>query len=137
MRSYCVRHWASDSRHLLSRCASHKLMMSSSGSIWRRLTLVCCAALLLLFVLPVLVTNGSIGLWLMQSIPLLVTVPGLVQYKPRSRQWLGFLVLFYLLEAILQIFSPLRFTRMIGMFSALFCILLFTAVIVSLKKQKP
>lgn len=104
-------------------------------SMLHRLTLVCCAGLLLLFALPVFVTGGSIGLWLMQSIPLLLTLPGLVRRKTRSRQWLGFLVLFYLLQAILQIFAPLRFTRVIGMFSALFCTLLFTAVIVSLKKQ--
>jgi uncharacterized membrane protein len=109
-------------------------MTGSVSSTLHRLTLVCCAGLLLLFLLPVLVTNGSVGLWLMQSIPLLVTLPGLAQYKPRSRQWLGFLVLFYLLQAILQIFSPLQFTRAIGIFSALFCILLFAAVIVSLKK---
>jgi uncharacterized membrane protein len=110
-------------------------MTTSLSSAWHRVTLFCCAGLLLLFLLPVLVTNGSIGLWLMQSIPLLVTVPGLVKNKPRSRQWLGFLVLFYLLQAILQIFSPFQFTRVIGIFSALLCILLFTAVIVSLKKQ--
>jgi uncharacterized membrane protein len=104
------------------------------NSTLQRLTLICCAALLLLFALPVLVTDGSVGLWLMQSIPLLLTLPGLVQRKARSRQWLGFLVLFYLLEAILQIFAPLRFTRVIGMCSVLFCLLLFTTVIVSLKK---
>jgi uncharacterized membrane protein len=103
-------------------------------STLQRLTLVCCAALLLLFALPVFVTGGSVGLWLMQSIPLLITLPGLVQHKVRNRQWLGFLVLFYLLQAILQIFAPLPFTRVIGMCSALFCILLFTAVIVSLKR---
>jgi uncharacterized membrane protein len=104
-----------------------------SSSTVHRLTLVCCAVLLLLFLLPVLVTNGSVGLWLMQTIPLLIVLPGLVHHKPRSLQWLGFLVLFYLLQAILQLFSPMWFTCLIGIFSTLLCILLFTAVIVTLK----
>ena len=101
----------------------------------RLFILICCACLLVLFLLPVLITEGSIGLWLMQSLPLLIALPGLAQHRPRSRQWLGFLVLFYLLQAILQIFSPLGFTRVIGILSALLCVLLFTTVIVSLKTQ--
>jgi uncharacterized membrane protein len=60
----------------------------------------------------------------------------LLHNKPRSLQWLGFLVLFYLLQGILQIFTPLLLIRIIGIMSTLFCILLFTAVIVSLKTQK-
>lgn len=112
-------------------------MRRFSGTFLHRLIIVCCIGLLVLFAIPVFMTNSSIGLWLMQSLPLLVTLPGLLQNKPRSLQWLGFLVLFYLLQAVLQIFTPLMLTRSIGLLSALFCTLLFTAVIVRLKKQKP
>lgn len=111
-------------------------MERSRNPILRLLILVCCAALLLLFALPVITTDGSIGLWLMQSIPLLFTLPGLIQSQRRSRQWLGFLVLFYFLQAVLQIFSPRELTRAIGVVSALLCTLLFTAVIVSLKTPR-
>ncbi|MES2624295.1 MAG: DUF2069 domain-containing protein [Pseudomonadota bacterium] len=107
-----------------------------SGLMLNRVLLACCLALLLLFAIPVFVMSSSVGLWLMQSIPLLITIPGLLRHSRRSLQWLGFLTLFYLLEAILQIFSPLLIARSIGILSTLFCILLFTAVIVSLKTPK-
>ena len=110
-------------------------MGSFPALMLHRLILACCLGLLLLFVIPVFATGSSIGLWLMQSIPLLMTLPGLLHNKPRSLQWLGFLVLFYLLQGILQIFTPLMPVRIIGILSTLFCILLFTAVIVSLKTQ--
>ena len=103
---------------------------------FHHLILVCCLGLLVLFVIPVFVTDSSIGLWLMQSLPLLVTLPGLLHNKPRSLQWLGFLVLFYLLQGILQIFTPLLFIHIIGIITTLFCVVLFTAVIVRLKTQK-
>jgi hypothetical protein len=41
-----------------------------------------------------------------------------------------------LLQGILLIFTPLLLIRIIGVMSTLFCMLLFTAVIVSLKTQK-
>jgi uncharacterized membrane protein len=111
-------------------------MRPFSGVTGLRLILACCIGLLLMFAIPVFATGGSIGLWLMQSVPLLITLPGLLQHKRRSLQWLGFLVLFYLLQAILQLFTPLMLTRIVGSLSTLFCIILFTAVIVSLKKHR-
>jgi uncharacterized membrane protein len=105
------------------------------AEILHRALLGCCGVLLLLFLIPVFAIGGSIGLLLMQTVPMLVVLPGLIRNKPRNLQWLGFLVLFYLLNAILQIFSHLMLIRTIGISSALLCILLFTAVIVSLKKQ--
>lgn len=110
-------------------------MTNASALTLQRVILTCCMALLLLFLLPVFAAGSSIGLLLMQSVPMIVVLPGLARNKPRNLQWLGFLVLFYLLNAILQIFTPLMLIRITGILSTLLCILLFTAVIVSLKKS--
>lgn len=77
---------------------------------------------------------ASIGLWLMQCVPLLLTLPGLWRHDRRALQWLGFLVLFYLLQGILQIFSPDVEVRLLGVLTTLFCIVLFTAAIVRLRR---
>jgi uncharacterized membrane protein len=93
-------------------------------------------ALLALFSLPlVLGTSGSIGQWLMQSIPLLLTLPGIRRHNRRALQWLGFLVLFYLLQGILQLFSPAAAIRWLGAFTTLFCVVLFGAAIVRLRRK--
>lgn len=38
--------------------------------------------------------------WLMQTVPLLLILPGLIQRSPRSGTWLCFMILFHLLAAI-------------------------------------
>ena len=56
------------------------------GLILRRLILVCSFGLLLMFIIPVVATGSSIGLWLMQSLPLLITLRGLIHNNTRSLQ---------------------------------------------------
>lgn len=99
----------------------------------------CWLALLVLLTAPLLLTDSaSTGLWLMQCIPLLLTLPGLVRGNGRALQWLCFLVLFYFTQAILQLFSAVPALRWIGGLTALLCVVLFTAAIVSLRwKARP
>lgn len=90
--------------------------------------------LLLLFTLPlVLPGEASIGLWLMQSIPLLLVLPRLHRSDSRALQWLGFLVLFYFTVGVLQIFTPSTADRWLGALTVLCCCLLFPLAIVRLR----
>ena len=93
--------------------------------------------LLLLFSLHLwLSPAGSIGLWLMQSVPLLLTLPGQYRRQSRALQWLGFLLLFYLLTGILQAFNPLPFLRMLGICLAALSIVLFVLLVATMKSRR-
>lgn len=93
--------------------------------------------LLLLFSLDLwLNPAGSVGLWLMQSVPLLLTLPGQYHGKSRALQWLGFLLLFYLLSGILQAFNPLAFLRMLGICLAALAVLMFVLLVTTMKSRK-
>ncbi|MGV3591021.1 MAG: DUF2069 domain-containing protein [Gammaproteobacteria bacterium] len=98
------------------------------------LLLGCSVALLLLFSAPVvLADNASVGLWLMQCVPLVLTLPGLWRHRPRALQWLGFLVLFYFMNGVLQAASAAPLYRWLGALTVLLCVALFTAVIVAVR----
>jgi uncharacterized membrane protein len=114
------------------------MLQLSSVTVLHSIVLVCCTALLVLFTLPLLlIENASYGLWLMQAVPLLLTLPGLIRFKSRNLQWLGFLVLFYLLEGILQIYSALILLQITGVLTTLVCFVLFIAVIVKIRTETP
>lgn len=101
------------------------------------LLLGCCLALLLVFAAPFVVRdNASVGLWLMQSIPLLLTLPGLLKRASRALQWLGFLVLFYFTNGVLQAASAEPAQRWLGVITLLLCLALFTAVIVAVRSTR-
>lgn len=103
----------------------------------QRILLACCGGLLLAFTAPlVLGTNASIGFWLMQVVPLLLTVPGVLQHNPRTLQWLGFLVLFYFLNGVLQAASATPLLRWLGMLTVLLCVTLFATVIVAVRSGR-
>jgi uncharacterized membrane protein len=51
-------------------------------------------------------------------------------------QWLGFLVLFYFLNGVLQAFSAAPLQRWLGALTLLLCLTLFTAVIVVIRRGK-
>lgn len=93
--------------------------------------------LLLLFSLTLwLSPAGSVGLWLMQVLPLLITLPGQYGRQPRSLQWLGFLLLFYLLAGILQAFNPLPILRMLGTCLTALALLMFVLLLTLMKSRK-
>lgn len=102
-----------------------------------RLILLCWALLLGTLSAPLLLDdNASIGFWLMQCLPWLLLLPGLLHGNPRSLQWLGFLVLFFFTVGILQVFSSVPTDRLLGLATILLCAILFAAAIVSLRHRR-
>lgn len=79
--------------------------------IWgERLTLGSLVGLVLLFTwLNLTDEQGSIIRWLIQTIPLLMFVPGLLRENHRSYSWLCFVVLIYFIPAITQVVMSLGF----------------------------
>lgn len=92
------------------------------------------AALLLLFTLLwLLPANGNAIVWAMQALPLLGTLPGQYRGNRRTLQWLGFLLLFYLVNGILQAFNPTPVLRMLGAVLTLVSSGMFILVLLILK----
>ena len=101
------------------------------------LLLGCWLGLMLLISAPlVLNATASIGLWLMQVVPLLITLPGLLRLHSRTLLWLGFLVQFYFINGVLQASSALPVQRWVGVLTLLLCLTLFTAVIVAVRSAR-
>lgn len=101
------------------------------------LLLACWTALLLVLGAPlVLGGNASIGAWLMQTVPLLLTAPGVLQLRNRALQWLAFLTLFYFANGVLQASSSAAAQRALGLVTVLLCVTLFTAVIVAIRRSR-
>lgn len=97
----------------------------------------CWLGLLLVLGAPLLVTpNASVGFWMMQTLPLLMTLPGIIRRNPRALLWLGFLVLFYILNGVLQVASGSPALRWLGVVTLLLCLTLFTAVIVAVRSSR-
>ncbi|MGH1484580.1 MAG: DUF2069 domain-containing protein [Cellvibrionaceae bacterium] len=46
--------------------------------------------------------------WLLQAVPLLLLMPGLIQKHYRSHSWLCFLILAYFTGYVVQVYSPTR-----------------------------
>jgi uncharacterized membrane protein len=76
-------------------------------ALWGSVFLLTCAALPLWF-------GASIAGWLIQSLPLILILPGLMRGDRRSLQWLGFVTLFLLVPGILQLFTPDLLHRLLG-----------------------
>jgi uncharacterized membrane protein len=101
------------------------------------LLLGCWLGLLLLVSAPlVLNATASVGLWLMQVVPLLITLPGLLKLQTRTLLWLGFLVQFYFINGVLQASGATPVQRWLGALTLLLCLGLFTAVIVVVRRTR-
>lgn len=93
------------------------------------------AILLLLFTLFCLLSpERNILLWLMQALPLLVTLPGQRRAERRALQWLGFLLLFYFVNGILQAFNAVPILRMLAFAQVLTSLVMFVTVLLILKR---
>jgi uncharacterized membrane protein len=102
-----------------------------------RLLLACWLGLMLVLSAPLMLHDtASIGFWLMQIVPLLITLPGLIQRQIRSLLWLGFLVQFYFINGVLQAASAAPLQRGLGALTLLLCLTLFTAVIVAVRSTR-
>lgn len=76
-------------------------------SAMQRLFFVSYGGLLLLFALNNLFTpDGSFKLWLVQSIPLLIFIPGLKQQRFRTYSWICFVILLYFTWSVVNAMSP-------------------------------
>jgi uncharacterized membrane protein len=101
------------------------------------LLLGCWLGLMLLISAPlVLNATASIGLWLMQAVPLLIALPGLLKLHTRTLLWLGFLVQFYFINGVLQVSGATPAQKVLGALTLLLCLTLFTAVIVAVRSAR-
>lgn len=77
--------------------------------IAQRLNWVCYGGLMLLFaVWNLFVPDGSIKLWILQTVPLLLVLPGLLKSHYRSYLWLCFILLLYITASIVDVMMPGR-----------------------------
>lgn len=71
-------------------------------------TLACYMALLLLITgLNVIRPDGSVLHWLVQALPLLIVMPGMLYNHYRSYSWLCFVILIYFTAYVVEVLSPL------------------------------
>ncbi|MFC6632304.1 DUF2069 domain-containing protein [Microbulbifer taiwanensis] len=75
----------------------------------RRLNWFCYGGLMLLFAVQNLfLPGGSIKWWILQSIPLLLVLPGMLKDHYRSYLWLCFILLLYITASIVDVMMPGR-----------------------------
>lgn len=83
------------------------LQLKHKLSIARGLFLLCYVSLLLLFtLLNGLTGEGNIKLWLVQCLPLLIFIPGLLQQGHRTYTWICFVILLYFIRSVVNTMSP-------------------------------
>ncbi len=86
--------------------ATHRL--HSRIRITRLFTLACYAGLLAEFaLLNIFRPQGSWSLWLVQTVPLLLVLPGILANRHRSYSWLCFVLLIYFIAYVVNVMSPL------------------------------
>jgi len=105
----------------------------------RLLVLANFYALLLYFGVNSLLSLPGLSLampviWLLQTIPLLIFLPGLLRTRPRIFAWLSFVILLYFMHAVLLAFDPAR--RWLGVTEALLCTSLFALLVVFIRQYR-
>ena len=69
----------------------------------------CMVSLVVVFTWANLVREqSSLLLWLVQCVPLLIFIPGLISKHYRAYSWLCFVILFYFTAAVVEAMSPFR-----------------------------
>ena len=111
---------------------------SSSPTTSRNVVLIGYYGLILtLFFNSLSMTTGlavtTFVIWLIQSLPLVLFLPGLHRYRIRSYAWLSFVVLMYFVHGVLTAFTPGRLLT--GLAEVFFCCLLFVALIVYIRRN--
>ncbi|MBN8431057.1 DUF2069 domain-containing protein [Microbulbifer salipaludis] len=99
-------------------------------AVARKLNWVCYAGLLVLFAVWNLFLDGSIKWWLLQTIPLLLVLPGMLKQHQRSYLWLCFILLLYITAGIVDVMMPTRGWQH-GALTALSLILFVSAMMTS------
>lgn len=95
--------------------------------------------LLLYFLVNTIVVTPSITLatpviWLIQTVPLLIFLRGLLRSNPRTYAWMCFVVLLYFTHGVLLAFDPSR--RWLGITETLLCIVMFVAMILFIRQYR-
>ncbi|MCO1334037.1 DUF2069 domain-containing protein [Microbulbifer sp. OS29] len=91
----------------------------------------CYIGLLLLFAARNLfLEGGSIPFWLLQTVPLLLVLPGLIEQRYRSYLWLCFILLLYITASIVDVMLPTHGWQD-GVLMVLSLILFFSAMMSS------
>lgn len=73
-------------------------------------------------------------IWLLQTGPLLIFLPGLLRQRPRIYAWLSFVILLYFMHAVLLAFDPAR--RWLGILEALLCTSMFILLVVFIRRYR-
>jgi uncharacterized membrane protein len=76
---------------------------------WGRLTTWLCygALLIQLTLLNITEEHGSIARWVMQCLPLLLVLPGMIIQRYKTYSWLCFILLLYFTAYVVEVGSPL------------------------------
>ena len=105
----------------------------------RQALLGCYAGLLLYFAFSSYLALGGASLawpvvWLLQTLPLLLFAPGLLQARPRPHAWFSFAILLYFCHAVLVAFDPGR--RWLGVIEVLLCSAIFVLLILFIRQYR-
>ncbi|MBB5209862.1 DUF2069 domain-containing protein [Microbulbifer hydrolyticus] len=104
--------------------------VSRKLEIAHKLNWVCYGGLLLLFAVWNLLLGGSVKWWLLQTVPLLLVLPGMLKQHQRSYLWLCFILLLYITAGIVDVMMPTRGWQH-GALTALSLILFISAMMTS------
>ena len=73
-------------------------------------------------------------IWLIQTLPLLIFLKGLLQNNLRTYAWMCFVVLLYFTHGVLLAFDPPR--RWLGVTEVLLCVIMFVAIILYIRQYR-
>lgn len=118
------------------------LSASPTGIVLRRiqlLVLACCYGLLVYFMVSSILAINSFSfstlvIWLIQTIPLLIFMPGMHKQHLRSFAWVSFVVLLYFMHGVLVAFDPGRLV--FGLIEVGLCSLLFVFLILYIRQYR-
>ena len=79
-------------------------------------------------------TVTTLVIWAIAVFPLALFAPFLHGTRIRPFAWLSFVVLMYFVHGVLTAFTPGRL--LVGLLEILFCVLLFSAVIVLIRRYR-
>lgn len=93
-------------------------------------TLGCYGLLLLSFVVWNLsMAGGSFKLWVVQTLPLALVIPGLIKDHYRVYSWLCFIILVYFIWAVTNVMSPVA--HVYGYIVLVLSVLIFAAAMMT------
>lgn len=105
----------------------------------RRLALSAYFGLLLYFFANTAIVTPGFTLatpviWLIQTLPLLIFLKGLLQNNLRTYAWMCFVVLLYFTHGVLLAFDTPR--RWLGVTEVLLCVIMFVAMILYIRQYR-